>query len=120
MLIQRRPGVSMISTRGSSRSAGRASRRERAERRPNGLLGRLGMARTEGIVGRRHDGQRFYAPPETPLTCLPYSSAHPEGWRDWPNEAPPTIPPQARRETVAIPTGSKTTAWEMRGAGFAT
>src|SRR4051812_18458815 len=95
MLIQRRPGVSMISTRGSSRSGLRASRaaRARAERRPNGLLGRLGMARTEGIVARRHHGRRFYAAPETPLTSLAHSSTHPEGWRDWPYEAPPTIPP---------------------------
>src|SRR6187200_3717899 len=94
MLIQRRPGVSMISTRGSSRSGGRASR-ARAERRPNGLLGRLGMARTERIVDRRGHGWRFYAPPETPLTCLAHSSTHPEGWRDWPYEAPPTISPSA-------------------------
>src|SRR5215470_17797371 len=94
MLIQRRPGVSMSSTRGSSRSGLRASsERARAARRPNGLLGRLGMARTEGIVGRRHDGGRFYAPPETPLTSGPHSSTHPEGWRDWPYEAPPTILP---------------------------
>src|SRR4051795_1241765 len=95
MLIQRRPGVSMISTRGSSRSGLRASRaaRARAERRPNGLLGRLGMARTEGIVGRRHHTGRFYDPPKTPLTLMTHSSTHPEGWRDWPYEAPPTILP---------------------------
>src|SRR6185437_2390036 len=95
MLIQRRPGVSTISTRGSSRSGRRASKaaRARAERRPNGLLGRLGMARTERIVDRRRHGWRFYAPPETPLTCWTHSSTHPEGWRDWPYEAPPTISP---------------------------
>ena len=42
---------------------------------------------------------------------------HPEGWRDWPCETPPTIP--RKRETVAIPSGSKTTAWEMRRRGIA-
>src|SRR3954468_22711625 len=52
MLIQRRPGASTISTRGSSES-GVASTTAR-ERRPNGLRGRLGMPETERLVGRRH------------------------------------------------------------------
>ena len=56
----------------------------------------------------------FYASAEVPLALpLLHSSTHPEGWRDWPYETPPTIS-VARRETVAIPSGSKTTAWEMR------
>src|SRR6266545_5932833 len=42
------------------------------------------------------------------LANLP--STHPEGWRDWPYETPPT----ALRGTVAIPSGTKTNAWEMR------
>src|ERR671914_2733482 len=94
----------MISTRGSS-SAGRcsaAAERARAERRPNGERGRLGM--TERVLGRRHRREI--------VCCPPHSSTHPEGWRDWPYETPPTIP--RKRETVAIPSGSKTTAWEMR------
>src|SRR5918992_3201165 len=97
----------MISTRGSS-SAGRcsaAAERARAERRPNGERGRLGM--TERVLGRRHRREI--------VCCPPHSSTHPEGWRDWPYETPPTIP--RKRETVAIPSGSKTTAWEMRRRG---
>src|SRR5215208_5982284 len=53
MLIQRRPGASTISTRGSSRSGARSATRDRAARRPKGDRGRLGMARTERLVGRR-------------------------------------------------------------------
>src|SRR5215207_4674024 len=117
MLIQRRPGASTISTRGSSRSGMRSAARDRAERRPKGDRGRLGMARTERFVGRRrHHGRDSTRPPVFPghplLRFPTHSSTHPEGWRDWPCEAPPTI--SRKRETVAIPSGSKTTAWEMR------
>src|SRR5918912_877825 len=45
---------------------------------------------------------------------IPSERTHPEGWRDWPCEAPPTLSPHSRRKKVAIPSGSKTTAWEMR------
>ena len=122
MLIQRRPGASTISTRGSSRSGVRSAARDRAERRPKGERGRLGMARTERLVGRRHHGIRFYAPGRYParrLRCYDspaHSSTHPEGWRDWPVETPPTI--SRERETVAIPSGSK--RWPGRcGQGIA-
>src|SRR5215207_6099589 len=56
MLIQRSPGASTISARASSRSGGAGAdcARERALRRPILGLGRLGIARTERIVGRRH------------------------------------------------------------------
>src|ERR671914_2558596 len=122
MLIQRRPGASTISTRGSSAGAISACERARAERRPKGERGRLGMAATERIVGRWHQ-KRFYAAYSHSqarasglISCAPWyrskAATHPEGWRDWPYEAPPTIP--RKRETVAIPSGSKTTAWEMR------
>src|SRR4051812_18668064 len=133
MLIQRRPGASTISTCGSStRSAARAAAAAavaRAERRPKGERGRLGMARTERIIRRRHradhstSAARFRHPGriswlrarrELRYPCLPHSWTHPEGWRDWPYETPPTCPARKRREKVAIPSGSKTTAWEMR------
>jgi len=110
-------GASTISTRGSSRSGVRSAVRDRAERRPKGDRGRLGMARTERLVGgRRHDSEILRARPFSLAGRLlgfrAQSSKHPEGWRDWPIETPPTIP--RKRETVAIPSGSKTTAWEMR------
>src|SRR6476469_11070784 len=134
MLIQRRPGASTISTCGSlaARSAARAAASAacaRAERRPNGERGRLGMAATERIVGQRHRGIHSTRRARFPLLgrkrwlrerrelrypALPHSWTHPEGWRDWPNETPPTCPARKRREKVAIPSGSKTTAWEMR------
>src|SRR5215217_1876470 len=54
MLIQRRLGASTVSTPDSSSSGTRESAaRVRAPRRPNGLLGRLGMAETERVVGRK-------------------------------------------------------------------
>src|SRR3954447_13407662 len=110
MWIQRSPGASTISARASSRSGWAATvwARERTMRRPILGLGRLGMARTEWIVGRRH------RPRDLTVGCSAHSSTHPEGGRDWPYEPPPTIPPPGA-ETVAIPTGSKTMAWEMRG-----
>src|SRR4051794_8508622 len=111
MLIQRRPGASTISTCGSStRSAARAAAaaaRARAERRPNGERGRLGMARTERIVRRRHRGIHSTQRARIPLRsrkqwlagrrvlrypALPHGWTHPEGWRDWPYETPPTCP----------------------------
>jgi threonine synthase len=51
-------------------------------------------------------------------TLAGHSWTHQEGWREWPDETPPTIPTVRAAETVAIPTGSKTTAWEMRGVRF--
>src|SRR4051794_7230487 len=119
MLIQRSPGDSTISTRGSVRSGG-ASAAER-DRRPNGLRGRLGTARTERLVGRGHHAGHCNPPggaaPRTPcisgglpppgapaftrrtdsLLFASHSCTHPEGWRDWPYETPPTLP-VARRE----------------------
>src|SRR6188472_3690592 len=110
MWIQRRPGDSTSSTRGSSARSGARSAALARERRPNGLRGRLGMIATERLVGRRHR-----AKDSTPVRNFRYryGRTHQEGWRDWPDEAPPTLP-VARREKVAIPTGSKTMAWEMR------
>src|SRR5215208_5764259 len=112
MLIQRRPGASTISTRGSSRSGVRSAARDRAARRPKGDRGRLGMARTERLVGRRHHHIRILR--VLPISLVrrrdrllrsrPHSSTHPEGWRDWPVDTPPTI--SRKRETVAIPSGS--------------
>src|SRR3954452_4881901 len=56
MWIQCSPGASTISPRASSRSGWAATvwARERTMRRPILGLGRLGMERTEWIVGRRH------------------------------------------------------------------
>src|SRR3954447_25781786 len=110
MWIQRRPGGSTRSTRGSSARSGARSAALARERRPNGLRGRLGMGATERLVGRRHNARD-----STPVRFFRYlyRRTHQEGWRDWPDEAPPTLP-VARREKVAIPTGSKTMAWEMR------
>src|SRR3954462_13956991 len=111
MLIQRRPGDSTISTRGSVRSGGTSAAAR--ERRPNGLRGRLGTARTERLVGRGGHAGHSTPPADPPLRpadslLFPtHSWTHPEGWRDWPYETPPTLP-VARREKVAIPTGSKT------------
>src|SRR3954447_24341599 len=98
MWIQRSPGASTISARASSRSGWAATvwARERTMRRPILGLGRLGMARTEWIVGRRH------RPRDLTVGCSAHSSTHPEGGRDWPCEPPPTIPPPGA-ETVAIP-----------------
>src|SRR5688500_19524820 len=78
MLTHRSPAASTSSTLGVSGSAGRAttSVRVRAPRRSG--RGRLGI-RTEGVVGR-HRGVSWYLPGRT----------HPEGWRDWPREAPAT------------------------------
>src|SRR3954447_11853525 len=113
MWIQRRPGGSTRSTRGSSARSGARSAALARERRPNGLRGRLGMGATERLVGRRHNARdsrpvRFFR--------YLYGRTHQEGWRDWPDETPPTLP-VARREKVAITPGSKTMAWEMRGKG---
>src|SRR3954469_24704699 len=110
MLIQRRPGDSTRSTRGSSARSGARSAALARERRPNGLRGRLGMGATERLVGRRHQVKD-----STPVRFFRYlyGRTHQEGWRDWPDEAPPTLP-VARREKVATPTGSMTTVWEMR------
>src|SRR5215211_4017501 len=122
MLIQRSPGASTISTRASSRSGVRASApRARDARRPNGLLGRLGMPATERVVGgERHHPvnstrtaefrQRsitFEERRSVRYRCPPHSSSHQEGWRDWPYETPPTIRSRERPGTVAIPSGSK-------------
>src|SRR4029077_2424261 len=103
MLIHRSPGNSMISTCGSSWAGATSGARTRV-RRPNGERGRLGI--TEGVLADRHR-----LTDSTRDTVSTHSSTHPEGWRDWPYEAPPTI--SRKRETVAIPSGSKTTAGEM-------
>src|SRR5215203_2599462 len=101
MWIQRSPGASTISARASWGSGGEVSARDRAERRPILGLGRFGMARTERILERGH------RPSDLTIGCRSHSSTHPEGWREWPDEAPPTTPSSATG-TVAIPTGSKT------------
>src|SRR5215207_8163669 len=101
MWIQRSPGASTVSARASWGSGGASTPRERVPRRPILGLGRFGMTRTERIVGRGH------RPPDLTIGCGSHSSTHPEGWREWPYETPPTIPSSAT-ETVAIPTGSKT------------
>jgi hypothetical protein len=77
-----------------------------ARRDDRRAAGRLGIARTERLVGRRHHAG-FYCGVEDSLRLPIHSWTHPEGWRDWPYETPPTFP-VARREKVAIPSGSKT------------
>ena len=91
MLIQRRPRASTISTRGSVRS-GALSTTARV-RRPNGLRGRLGMPETERLVGRRHQARNCICRGQVFRYAFRlHSWTHPEGWRDWPYETPPTWP----------------------------
>src|SRR3954466_2870485 len=110
MLIQRRPSASMTSTFGVSGSVARVmpSVAARPARRRGGR-GSLGMA-TEGLVdGRDHSqtsvtAERAFTPAWDRFCGLQIdcyradqqSCTRPEGWRDWPDEAPAT-PAQAGR-----------------------
>src|SRR4051794_33296159 len=86
MFIQRRPGFSTISARGSS-SRGASTTSAGRRRRPMRGFGRLGMTRR--LLGYRQHGP----------TILPgklVGESHQEGWRDWPDETPPTGPQGTR------------------------
>src|SRR3954470_10768730 len=108
MWIQRSPGASTISARASWGSGGRASPRDRAERRPILGLGRFGMAGTERILERGHRAS------DLTIGCGPHSSTHPEGWREWPDETPPTIPVSALGNGGNSNRLQDDMAWEMR------
>src|SRR5918994_2880204 len=89
MLIQRSAwpsagAPSMISTFGRSGSAGRPTTapRDRAARRKRGL-GRLGIG-TSRLVDHEIRSNHHATLPHR------HSWTHPEGWRDWPYEAPAT------------------------------
>src|SRR4051812_22081474 len=87
MLIHRRPSASMVSTFGVSGGGGVAttSPRVRVQRRSLGF-GTLGMG-TSGLVASHRSEKKFTfgGPGKSPA---PHSWTHPEGWRDWPYEAP--------------------------------
>src|SRR5262249_27490574 len=88
------------------------------ERRPKGLRGRLGIPVTERLVGRRHQASNSIGRGQVFATLSrPHSWTHPEGWRDWPYETPPTCPVKSR-DKVAIPSGSKTNSLGDAVLGF--
>src|SRR2546421_8928236 len=96
MWIQRRPSVSTVSTAGVSGSAGRETTSPRARaNRPKRGLGRLGIGTSRVVVHWIRSGGQCTCVvacvrPVTGYTAAPHSSTHPEGWRDWPYEAPAT------------------------------
>src|SRR3954469_23244789 len=119
MLIHRRPLASTVSTFGVSGCSGglvvtvpRAPRRRR---------GRFGM-RTSRLVGHNLAPRRSI-PLSTSISVSRYpaerhSWTHPEGWRDWPDEAPAT----PRKGKVPIPVrcggGAPRASRHRTGGGF--
>src|SRR3954449_347356 len=116
MLIQRRPGASTISTRGSSES-GVASTTAR-ERRPNGLRGRLGMPETERLVGRRHQAWKFIGPGQVFATLTDYIAGRIQRGGGTGPMKPRQPGPVTSRDKVAIPSGSKTNGLGDAVQGF--
>src|SRR3954467_671103 len=97
MLIQRRPPDSVSSTFGVSGCSGGRTTAPRAPRRRRG---RFGMGTSRLVRHRRWPScPPPPEPPFQPLCSRPHSWTHPEGWRDWPNEAPAT----SRKGKVPIP-----------------
>src|SRR3954447_21705926 len=101
MLIQRRPLASTVSTFGVWGCSGGPE--VTVPRAPRRRRGRFGM-RTSRLVGHHDAPRKKSIPASTFLQIVRYpadghSWTHPEGWRDWPFEAPAT----PRKGKVPIP-----------------